>query len=378
MTSITRTATSNVASPHGNRPRRPRTHRALISVGVVATLILAACSGDGTSSSETSTSVAATLPDDADDGELQDASSVRAERAVAGDTFEVGEVVTVGDVSVKINSVTVDGDDGGPWLAADTTVENRAARDTSVPNLSIYCAGNENGGGWQAFSTLGLGDVLPGRSVDNGVVNLLAPGDERFGDGRPFCDTPAVIRITEFGVNIAVPESVVDELNNTEPVAVRVTDPDEPTTALTPEPQATGDMAVDDDGGFFDLVERLNAGGVVCDTPMLLEPEQDETFGMVPPEIEFRCTSPDIGTVTFTRWSDAATLRGVARVFIELGGAFGFNLADASVLMLSEHAAVWADSMDLEPGDPAVTAWLQSAQDVLGGNITTFGRLVGN
>ena len=378
MTSITRTATSDVASPHGDRSRRPRTNRALISVGVVAALMLAACSSDDASSSETTTSVATTMPAAADDGELQDASSVRAERAVAGDTLEIGEVVTVGDVSVKINTVTVDGDDGGPWLAADTTVENRSERDTSVPNLSIYCAGNENGGGWQAFSTLGLGDVLPGRSVDNGVVNLLAPGDERFGDGRPFCDAPAVIRITDFGVNIALPDSVVDELNNTEPVAVRVSDPDEPTTTLTPEPQATDDMAVDDDGGFFDLVERLNAGGVVCDNPMLLEPEQDETFGMVPPEIEFRCTSPEIGTVTFTRWSDAATLRGVARVFIELGGAFGFNLADAGVLMLSEQTALWADANDIDPNDPAITAWLQSAQDVLGGNITTFGRLVGN
>lgn len=383
MTSPTNSVGFRATARHDGSKQPHRTNRALVSCGVATALLLTACSSDDTSSSDTTTSdittsVDTTLPDDADDGELQDASSVRAQRAVAGDTFEIGEVVTVGDVSVKINSVTVEGDDGGPWLAADATVENRSERDGFVPNLSIYCAGNENGGGWQAFSTLLLGDVLPGRSVDNGVVNLLAPGDDRFGDGRPFCDTPAVIRIAEFGVNIALPESVVDELNNTEPAAVRITDPDEPPTTLTPEAQATGNAAAADDGGFFELVERLNAGGVVCENPMLMEPEQDETFGMVPPEIEFSCISPEIGTITFTQWSDPATLRGVARVFIELAGAFGFNIADTGVLMLSEDTAVWADPADLEPDDPAITAWLQSAQDVLGGNITTFGRLIGN
>jgi hypothetical protein len=380
MTSTTSNALAAAAWPHGIPSRRPTTNRALVSLGVIAALVLAACSSGDTSVSDTTAAVdttTATVEDD-DDGELQDASSIRAQRAVAGDTFEIGEVATFRDVSLSINEVTIGGDDGGPWVAADTTVENRSERDATIPNLSIYCAGNEEPGGWQAFSTLSLGEVLPARSVDSGVVNLLAPGDERFGDGRPFCDTPAVIRVTNFGVNFALPDSIVDELNNTEPAAVRGNDPDAPVTTLTPEPEQTESATAADDAEFFDLVDQLNAAGVVCDNPRLMDPEPDEVFGLTPPDIELRCFSPEVGDVTFTRWSDASTLRGVSRVFIELGGAFGFDLANAPVLLLSDRTALWSDSNDITPDDPAVTAWLQSAQDVLGGNVITFAELAGS
>ena len=102
-----------------------------------------------------------------------------------------------GGIRFTVKNLAVGGDGSGPWLVATVHVENPTGDDATVPNVGIACAGTaaDKLGGYQASSTIRLGDDLPARSFRDGTLNLLLPGDSRTGVTTPPCSTPAHIDI---------------------------------------------------------------------------------------------------------------------------------------------------------------------------------------
>lgn len=155
-------------------------------------------------------------------GTLADADAVRSEQARGSTELAFGEGGDVGGLTVTVEGVSMGGDDGGPWLVADVTVENRTDADVQGLAMAIVCAGSDEEGGWQAGSTLDLNAVFPAQTADSGTVHLLVPGDGRFGEPRPVCEPPAAIVAqpwTAPAEPVAWPigPAVVDEFNAAPP-----------------------------------------------------------------------------------------------------------------------------------------------------------------
>lgn len=121
-----------------------------------------------------------------------------------------------------MSGAVVEGDDGGPWLAVDLRIESPSDSDIQFLDVGIVCAGNDETGGWQANSTLDLNAEVPAETFDEGTVNLLLPGDGRFGEEIPECATPAAIRIspvpdpmtgTEVPAVVALPDELIADIN---------------------------------------------------------------------------------------------------------------------------------------------------------------------
>lgn len=167
---------------------------------VVLVCSLAACGSDD----ETTTPNTALPP----------AESVREEERSEG-SVALGELVDTGyGVRAGVLAFSVGGDDGGPWLVAETRVEG-LDEGGSVPNMGIVCAGGTELGGWQADSTLQLATDVPAGSFDEGSVHLLLPGDGRYGEPIPECAGPAFVEIDTIDgpAVVEVPATVLAELN---------------------------------------------------------------------------------------------------------------------------------------------------------------------
>jgi hypothetical protein len=182
----------------------------LLSALLIAALVVGACGSDGDSG-----------VDEADGG-LRDAEDARSEELVEGTTGAFGEVIELDGTTVLVSGAVVSGDDGGPWLAAEVRIENPSETNIQFVDVGIVCAGNDETGGWQAGSTLDLNAGIPAGTFDEGTVNLLLPGDGRFGEPIPDCATPAALRITpvpdpmtgtEVPAVVQLPDELVARLN---------------------------------------------------------------------------------------------------------------------------------------------------------------------
>lgn len=183
--------------------------------------------------------------------DLVPAEEIRAAEAVAGVEASVGDTVDLDGVVVEVSSVRLSGDDLGPWLETAVRIENRTSNDVDYVNIELYCAGNDEGGGWQADSTFDLLAGVPAGSFDEGTVNLLVPGDGRYGETRERCVPPANIVVGPFiagavTANRAVfelPTAVIDAINATDGVAVETPESEpvdlDPTTTSSADEDAT-------------------------------------------------------------------------------------------------------------------------------------------
>lgn len=90
--------------------------------------------------------------------------------------------------------------------------ENRGDSPIDWFEMGIVCTGNDEVGGTQAGSTLDLSAGLPAGSFDEGNVNLLAPGDGRFGEERPECSNPASVRVSPYVAGMQSEEPAVFQL----------------------------------------------------------------------------------------------------------------------------------------------------------------------
>lgn len=144
---------------------------------------------------------------------LRPADEVLSEREASKSLdLSVGEPVDFGDdIRVTVTGMTVGGDDLGPWLAVDVRAENRGDEDASNPLLAIVCDGSDMEGGWQADSTYDLNGTLPAGSYSEGTVHLLVPGDGRFGEARPTCDAPAVVRVRPNSFTVTLTDDKPEE-----------------------------------------------------------------------------------------------------------------------------------------------------------------------
>ena len=126
-------------------------------------------------------------------GELRSANDALAEEAVQGEQGSFGSAVELNGVSITVNPPNVSGDDDGPWLEVPVRVENRLTEAISWMVLEMYCSGNPESGSWQWESTLDLSSSIPSGTFAEGTVNLLLPGDGRYGEPIPECIAPAHI-----------------------------------------------------------------------------------------------------------------------------------------------------------------------------------------
>lgn len=153
--------------------------------------------------------------------ELRSAEEVRSEEAADGAQGELGSEVEVDGRAVSVSDPVLSGDDGGPWIEVQVRYENRGGTDIDWFEVGIVCTGNDEVGGYQAGSTLDLIAGLPAGTFDEGTVNLLAPGDGRFGEERPECTKPALVRVSAYigGIEsdepsvFPLPADVIDQLN---------------------------------------------------------------------------------------------------------------------------------------------------------------------
>jgi hypothetical protein len=178
---------------------------------VVATAPMVSCS----SSSNTSTPI-----------ELQSADSIRANEAVDGTPATFGTAAILNEISITVTDPAATSDDGGPWLTLNVRAENPTDGELPSPFFEIHCAGNPDGGGFLGDGTFS-GEPLPAKSFDEGTVELLLPGDGRFGEPRPTCTTPATLialpsngGVTLQGQQVEriawpIPDAIIAELNAT-------------------------------------------------------------------------------------------------------------------------------------------------------------------
>lgn len=182
-------------------------HPHLTGLLCVGALAFAACGGSDDSA--------------ASDSELRNAEDVRSEETAEGVQGELGSEVELGDIAVTVSNPVFSGDDGGPWIEVEVRYENRGDTDIDWFEAGIICTGNDEVGGRQAGSTLDLNAGLPTGTFDEGTLNLLAPGDGRFGEERPACANPASVRVSTYigGIEggepaiFPLPGEVIDELN---------------------------------------------------------------------------------------------------------------------------------------------------------------------
>lgn len=150
--------------------------RIVLGVAAAATaLLVSGCGGDESpDASEENTALAPA--DEATDGSGADEVELR-------DFADLGT-----GMRVRVDSPTVGGDDGGPWLTVSVRVENSDDEAAAVPDVALRCGDAEEGGGYQADSTLSLGEEIPAGSFMEGTLNLLLPGDSRTGKPVPACE----------------------------------------------------------------------------------------------------------------------------------------------------------------------------------------------
>lgn len=144
---------------------------------------------------------------------LQPVESVAADQA-AEVALELGDFADSYGVRVAVQSLTVETDAGGPILRTAIRVE-AAEADGAVPSIWIACANTTEQGGWQAESTISLGDAVLMGSFAEGVLNLLIPGDGRYGEPVPACNAPAFVQMDAEGdpISWAIDDATLAALN---------------------------------------------------------------------------------------------------------------------------------------------------------------------
>ncbi|MDF1705331.1 MAG: hypothetical protein P1U38_11200 [Aeromicrobium sp.] len=158
-----------------------------------------------------------------DDGPLRDADDVRSEElAEAASEAAVGEQFELDGLDMEIVSLSPGGDESGAWLEAEIRAENSTDDDLSLPNVDLFCDGDLEGGGWQADSTFDMYADLPPKTFEEGVLNLVIPGQPRTGEPETECATPAYIEVSptvSVGqptvVRIPVPDDVIAQVQPT-------------------------------------------------------------------------------------------------------------------------------------------------------------------
>jgi hypothetical protein len=146
--------------------------------------------------------------------------------AANGAAATFGVPAVVGDLKITASNPVVETDEGGPWLTLTVRAENRSPSDVQSPQLELRCAGSSSGGTWLETSTFKQGEPVPAGAFTTGNISLLVPGDERLGDPRPSCATPATVVATILAfdnagasapvqkrVAWAVPDELIGDLN---------------------------------------------------------------------------------------------------------------------------------------------------------------------
>jgi hypothetical protein len=198
----------------------------LLGLAAVLALTLTACSSDDSDSSAddrdepatSETSEASNSPST----DLRPADEALAEEAAdAAQEGALGEFVELRDgLRVTVTSFEAGGDELGAWLITEARVENTGGEEVSVPEFGIVCEGSAERGGYQADSAMFFGDPLPAQTFEEGPLNLLLPGDGRFGEPVPPCTAPAYVEVSTVGMTeetdvvarFAIPDDVVTAL----------------------------------------------------------------------------------------------------------------------------------------------------------------------
>ena len=352
-----------------------------LTASVLLMGLLVACGDDDDASGgegSTSASEATSTPVESEESEtvgstteLRPAEDARAEEALAGEQVAMGDTADVNGLAITVSNPVVGGDELGPWLTVNVRVENGTDAASSVPYLEIHCSGNDEGGGWQADSTLELGAGLPAGTFDEGTVNLLVPGDGRFGEQRPPCVMPAAIAVVGSDVRYSLDQATVDSLNEGAGVA-------DPVTTSAPAPPTTAPPTVDlGDSDVDDVVAELVEAGL-CSNPRVPPEDSDELdLGIEPPSEEVECDTPDGLTANVSQFASDDALRGLAVVAISLYEAFGIDPAGASVITPGNGVIVGADSNDGSNDPTASAAWIEQAADVLNEDVVSMTELAG-
>lgn len=157
-----------------------------------------------------------------DDGDepLRNAGDVREEeRAESAIDAEIGEQFEFEGMDVEIIAVAPGGDDSGAWLEVEVRVENSTDDELAIPEFDLKCAGDPEGGGWQADSTFPMYEPLPAKSYEEGVLNLIVPGQPRTGEPNTPCATPAFIEVAPLSyvgeptiARVAIPDDVIAQV----------------------------------------------------------------------------------------------------------------------------------------------------------------------
>lgn len=153
--------------------------------------------------------------------DLRPADEVEASRAAdAANDAELDRKIDLGSkVTVVLADPTVIQDDGGVMLQVHVRAENPSSKDASGPGIDIVCTGSTEDGGWQADSTFAPQRPIPSGSYSEGDLNLLIPGDGRYGETVPECATPAFLQVVPFmtgGDTFRIPldNAIVADLNS--------------------------------------------------------------------------------------------------------------------------------------------------------------------
>jgi hypothetical protein len=179
--------------------------KSLTAIVMSCTLMLAACGGDSDSGSTAANT------------DLVPAGEKAAQNA-AEDVTPLGELVEVdAQTRFTVTGFKVNSSDSlGPWIEA--SVRGEANDDAgAIPfEIASLCASSTETGGWQADSTVSLGQEIPAGSFLEGFISLLLPEDGRYGEPIKPCEEPALVKVSssEKTVWFAIPSDVVAEINS--------------------------------------------------------------------------------------------------------------------------------------------------------------------
>jgi hypothetical protein len=144
---------------------------------VLSVLAISACS----STDKTDTS---TVPPPAD---------TAGPHIVGGTPATFGVAAAIGGLDVTASDPAIGSDADGPWVTLTVHADNRSQGIVRAPQFEVRCAGSSRGGSWLQVSTFEPGTEVPAGSLKDGSVSLAVPGDDRLGQPRPSCPTPAVV-----------------------------------------------------------------------------------------------------------------------------------------------------------------------------------------
>lgn len=142
-----------------------------------------------------------------------------------GDRIDLGE-----GISITLTNPVVSRNPSQPWsLKVTVHAENRGDTPAANPMVSLICGSTSDHSGAYNDSSYNTGAPLPEGSFSEGVINILRPGDNGTSAAAPKCGPPAYLRVYRVAAgdtstfaepvpgatigNIAVPETVLDELN---------------------------------------------------------------------------------------------------------------------------------------------------------------------